>query len=86
MSTQSGTLRSDDGKPHSIYAAGSSTGGFMTYSTVKDAALRVKELKDEYSTYVECKLVRSGNDITVVVPDLRFAKVLSKEGFDVYVQ
>ena len=86
MSTQSGTLRSDDGKPHSIYAAGSGTGGFMTYSTIQSAAARVRELKEEYSTYVECKLVRAGNDITVVVPDVNFAKVLSKEGFDVYVQ
>ena len=58
----------------------------MTYSTIQSAALRVKELKDEYSTYVECRLIRAGNDITVVVPDISFAKVLSKEGFDVYVQ
>ena len=86
MSTQSGTLRSDDGKPHSIYAAGSGKGGFMTYTTIQSAAARVRELKEEYSTYVECKLVRSGNDISVVVPDVGFAKVLSKEGFDVYVQ
>ena len=79
-------MRSDDGKPHSIYAAGSGSGGFMTYSTIQSAAARVRELKDEYAFYVECKLVRSGNDITVVVPDVAFAKVLSKEGFDVYVQ
>ena len=58
----------------------------MTYSTIQSAAARVRELKDEYAFYVECKLVRSGNDITVVVPDVAFAKVLSKEGFDVYVQ
>ena len=58
----------------------------MTYSTIQAAAARVRELKDEYSTYVECRLIRSGNDITVVVPDVCFAKILSKEGFDVYVQ
>ena len=59
----------------------------MTYSnSMMAAAMRVAEIKSSYALYVECKLVRVGTEISVYTESLELARVLSKEGFDVYVQ